>query len=72
MKVFDKAEMQQQTYINVSSILAAMATAAVVLRLLARGKARAYFGADDLLVSISLIPLWSLVITGAVSEHPNN
>ena len=47
--------------------LAAVSTVAVLLRLLARWRTTSFWGADDLCISLSLIPLWGLVIDGVIS-----
>ncbi|MCJ1316968.1 hypothetical protein MMC15_002289 [Xylographa vitiligo] len=49
--------------------LAAASTLAVLLRLLARWKTVSALGADDLCISLSLIPLWGLVIDGVIMAN---
>ncbi|MCJ1356281.1 MAG: hypothetical protein MMC33_006275 [Icmadophila ericetorum] len=59
---------QQQSYffIYASTALGAAATIAVVLRILARWRLRRASGTDDIWISLSLIPLWSLVGCGII------
>ena len=66
-EMYRGAQAQAQFFINSSTVLAAVASAAVLLRLLARWRTNASYGADDLLISLSLIPLWCSVIAGAFS-----
>ncbi|MCJ1389852.1 hypothetical protein MMC18_002709 [Xylographa bjoerkii] len=49
--------------------LAAASTLAVLLRLLARWRTISSLGADDLCISLSLIPLWGLVIDGVIMAN---
>ena len=50
--------------------LATASTIAVLLRLLARWKTISSLGPDDLCISLSLLPLWGLVIDGVISAIP--
>ena len=70
-KIYKGAQGQAQFFINASTVLAAVASAAVMLRLLARWRTKSSYGADDLWISLSLIPLWCSVVAGAFSGcHP--
>ena len=55
---------QRSQFISGCTGFAAGATAAVVLRLIARWKNSTKLAADDLSISLSLVPLWTLVGTG--------
>ena len=65
--IYRGAQAQAQFFINASTVLAAVASAAVLLRLLARWRTKSSYGADDLWISLSLIPLWCSVVAGAFS-----
>ena len=51
-------------------LLAGGATLAVVLRLVSRLTNKSHYAADDLCISLSLLPLWSLAVSGVLSMLP--
>lgn len=63
------AKEQAYFFIYASTALGAAATIAVILRMLARWRIKRPLGTDDIWISLSLIPLWSLVGSGIVSMY---
>jgi hypothetical protein len=59
---------QRSQFIQGCAGFAAGATAAVILRIFSRWKNSTSLAADDLSISLSLIPLWALAGTGIGSQ----
>ena len=53
---------------HIGIALAVLTTAAVLLRMAARWKTKAGFAADDVLVVISLLPLYVMVILSYIGK----
>ncbi|MCJ1398115.1 hypothetical protein MMC11_001312 [Xylographa trunciseda] len=68
-EMYEGAWAQGRFCIYASAGLAAASTIAVVFRLLARWRTISSLGPDDLCISLSLIPLWGLVIDGAIMAN---
>ncbi|MCJ1289567.1 hypothetical protein MMC34_001100 [Xylographa carneopallida] len=68
-EVYEGAWAEGRFCIYVGVGLATASTVAVLLRLLARWKTISALGADDLCISLSLIPLWGLVIDGVIMAN---
>ena len=49
---------------HVSLVIGIVDTCAVLLRLLARWRSKAVFAVDDCLITVSLIPLYAMIILG--------
>lgn len=58
-----------QTVLAVSLAAAIILPVAVALRLLSRWKSRAGFGADDIWITLSLIPTYAMLISGGFSSY---
>ncbi|MCJ1281445.1 hypothetical protein MMC26_000764, partial [Xylographa opegraphella] len=65
-EVYEGAWAEGRFCIYVGVGLATASTLAVLLRLWARWKTISALGADDLCISLSLIPLWGLVVDGVI------
>ena len=63
------AKAQAYFFIYASTALGVVATIAVILRMLARWRIKGPLGIDDIWISLSLIPLWSLIGSGIVSMY---
>ena len=61
------ADAEGRFLIYASSGLVAVTTVAVALRFLARWRTKLAYGADDICIGLSIIPLWCLVATAVIS-----
>ena len=61
------ADAQGRFLIYASSGLVALTTVAVALRFLARWRTKLAYGADDICIGLSIIPLWCLVVLAVIS-----
>ena len=60
---------ERAQFIEAITGFAAGATVAVIIRLLIRWRNGTKLAADDLSISLSLLPLWALVATGVISMY---
>ena len=61
-----------QTVLAVSLAAAVILPVAVALRLLSRWKSRAGYGADDIWITLSLIPTYAMLISGGFSSYSHS